>query len=152
MPPERPSRRNRSAAVARWLPPDRCRSEPVCARGRRSLSVFLWNETRGTTSITLSPSDLVFRCLRARAAEVDVIPDALVNEIRADLEDHIERPRSQGERNFPGKHEEDQRRGRRPQDSVADGFGDTPGMAFDAHSLDCTIPDGDYGDRSWLTP
>jgi len=60
-----------------------------------------------------------------------MIPNTLVDEIRADFEDHVECARAEREFTLPGKYKEDERGDRRTEDSVAKGFGNTPGMAFD---------------------
>ena len=54
-----------------------------------------------------------------------------MDEVDADLEDHVQRTGTEGKRTSPRQYKENQRGGRRAQDSVANRFDDTPVMAFD---------------------
>jgi len=74
-------------------------------------------------------SDLVFGSLRC-TAEVDMVPDTLVNEVHADLENHIQQAGPERERTLPGKRIENKGCRRAAENSVANRLDDTPRMAF----------------------
>jgi len=65
------------------------------------------------------------------AAEIDVIPDALVNEVHADFKHHVEQSGAHRKRAFPRQDKENQRGGGRTENAVADRLDDAPVMAFD---------------------
>ena len=53
-----------------------------------------------------------------------------MDEICTDFEHHVERPRTERERTLARQDVKNARGGRRPEDSVADRFGNAPVMAF----------------------
>src|SRR5690242_10321126 len=83
---------------------------------------------------------LVFR--RLGASEADAVPDALVDEIRHQLQNHIQAPGSQRERPLTRQNIENYGGYRRAEQSVTDRFRDAAGVSIHRVPpvrLDCTI-------------
>jgi len=74
-------------------------------------------------------SDLVFRGFGG-SPEVDVVPNALVDEVDADLQDHIQGAGAEGERGLTRKCIENKGGRGATEDAIADRLDDAPGMAF----------------------
>src|SRR5579859_818268 len=74
--------------------------------------------------------DLVLRWFDA--TEVDVVPDAFVDEIGADFQHHVEGSADERETGPIGQQVHDQPGRDRPQQAIADGFGDAAGVGFHA--------------------
>jgi len=70
--------------------------------------------------------NLVFRGLGS--SEVDVVPEALVEEVEPNFYHHIQGSRAQGKYGLATQSKEDHPRAGRAEQAIADGFGEASGM------------------------